>query len=161
MEACECQKYSCVLVWMLLPYVLFMKINQVVHFFKGRESKQGKPVAIAQKTLSPPGFPLSPFFFFFLLHDMWWLSGKESACDAGATRDENLTSASERSPGEGHGNPFQYSGLQNSMERGVWRAAVDGVAKSQTLLKRLSTHVGSQFSDQGLNLYPLHWNLES
>ena len=37
-----------------------------------------------------------------------------------------------RSPGEGNGNPLQYSCLENSMDRGVWRATVLGVAKSQT-----------------------------
>ena len=41
---------------------------------------------------------------------------------------------SERSPGEGNGNPLQYSYLDNSMGRGVWKAAVRGTAKSWTLL---------------------------
>ena len=36
--------------------------------------------------------------------------------------------------GEGNGNPLQYSGLENSMDRGTWQAAVHGVAKSQTRL---------------------------
>ena len=39
-----------------------------------------------------------------------------------------------RSPGEGHGNPLQYSFLENPMDRGVWQATVHGVAKSQTRL---------------------------
>ena len=37
-----------------------------------------------------------------------------------------------RSPGEGNGNPLQYSCLDNSMDRGGWQATVHGVAKSQT-----------------------------
>ena len=37
-----------------------------------------------------------------------------------------------RSPGEGSGNPFQYSCLGNPMDRGAWRATVHGVTKSQT-----------------------------
>ena len=37
-----------------------------------------------------------------------------------------------RSLGEGNGNPLQYSSLENSMNRGAWRATVHGVAKSQT-----------------------------
>jgi len=39
-----------------------------------------------------------------------------------------------RSPGEGNGNPVQYSCLENSMDRGAWWATVHGVAKSQTPL---------------------------
>ena len=42
-----------------------------------------------------------------------------------------------RSPGEGNGNPLQYSCLENPMGRGVWWAAVPGVAKSWTLSERL------------------------
>ena len=40
----------------------------------------------------------------------------------------------------GHGNPLQYSCLENPMDRGAWRATVHRVTKSQTCLKRLSTH---------------------
>ena len=54
---------------------------------------------------------------------------KESTCNAG---DPGSTPGSERSPGEGNGNPLQYSCLENSMDRGAWRATVHGVAKSQT-----------------------------
>ena len=39
-----------------------------------------------------------------------------------------------RSPGEGNGNPFQYSYLENPMDRGAWWATVHGVRKSQTQL---------------------------
>ena len=39
-----------------------------------------------------------------------------------------------RSPGEGNGNPFQYSCLENPMDRGAWWATVHGVAKSRTRL---------------------------
>ena len=45
-----------------------------------------------------------------------------------------------RSPGEGSGNPLQYSRLEHPMDRGAWRATVHGVAKSRTRPKRLSTH---------------------
>ena len=69
-----------------------------------------------------------------------WLSGKESACNAGATGDAGLIPGSGRSPGGRHGNPLQYSCLENPMDRETWWATVHGVAKSQTLLKRLSTH---------------------
>ena len=56
---------------------------------------------------------------------------KESACNAG---DLALISGSGRSPGRGNGNPLQYCCLENSMDRGTWRAIVHGVAKSLTWL---------------------------
>ena len=43
-------------------------------------------------------------------------------------------------PGGGHGNPFQYSRMENPKDRGGWRATVCGVPKGQTRLKRLSMH---------------------
>ena len=61
----------------------------------------------------------------------WSTDGKESACDAG---DVGLIPGSGSSPGEGNGNPLRYSCLENSMDRGAWRAIVHGVAKSQTQL---------------------------
>ena len=42
-------------------------------------------------------------------------------------------------PVEGHGNPLQYSCLENPMDRGAWQATVRGVAHSRTWLKRLNT----------------------
>ena len=64
---------------------------------------------------------------------------KNMPAKAGDARDVGLISGSGRPPGGGHSNPFQYSCLENSVGRGAWRATVHGVAKSQTLLKRLST----------------------
>ena len=55
-----------------------------------------------------------------------WLSGKESACQAG---DAGSIPGSERSPGEGNGNPLQYSCLGNPMDRGDRLATVHGVTK--------------------------------
>ena len=63
---------------------------------------------------------------------------KESACSAG---DLGSIPGLGRSPGGGHGNPLQYSCLENPMDRGAWRATVHRVAKSRT---RLSSK--SQFS---------------
>ena len=57
--------------------------------------------------------------------------GKESACNAG---DLGLIPRSSRSPGEGNGNPLQYSCLENPMDGGAWQAMVHGVKKSQTQL---------------------------
>ena len=67
--------------------------------------------------------------------------GKESACNAGDTRDVDLIPGLGRSPGEGHGNPLQYSCLEGTMDRGAWQATVHCVSTmSQTQPKRLSTH---------------------
>ena len=49
--------------------------------------------------------------------------GKGSACNVG---DLSSVPGSEQSPGEGKGNPLQYSCLENSMDRGAWRATVHG-----------------------------------
>ena len=73
-------------------------------------------------------------FFFLSIYNVLeglprWLSGKESDCQC--------RRGSGRAPREGHGNPLQYSCLENPMDRGAWGAAVHGVAKSWT---RLSTH---------------------
>ena len=67
-------------------------------------------------------------------------SDKEPACQCWRQGDAGLTPGSERSPGRGHGDPFQYSFLENPMDRGAWWATVHQVAKSGTLLKWLSTH---------------------
>ena len=67
-------------------------------------------------------------------------SGKEPACQCRGHKSANSVPGSGRSPGGGHGNPLQYSCLENPMDRGAWRATVHGVAQSQTQLKGLSTH---------------------
>ena len=80
--------------------------------------------------------------------------GKESACSAG---DLGSLPGSGRSPGEGNGNPRQYSCLENPMDRGAWWATVHGVTRvghdlvTQLLLLSVSTLIvmcvpGSQAS---------------
>ena len=75
--------------------------------------------------------------------------GKESACN---TRDPGLIPWLGRLPGEGNGHPLQHSCLENSMDRGAWRATVHGVTKSQTR-PELLTHfqdINLIFSNIGL-----------
>ena len=67
------------------------------------------------------------------------LNSKESICNSGDTGESGSVPGFGRSPGEGNGNPLQYSCQENPRDRGVWWAMVHGVAKSQTGLKRLST----------------------
>ena len=64
---------------------------------------------------------------------------KNSPASEGDVRDMGSFPGLGRSPEGGQGNPFQYSCLENPMNRGAWWATVHGVAKSWTRLKRLST----------------------
>ena len=93
------------------------------------------------------------FYQFFLDPQVWWscghrnlmesiflwamlmTTGKESACNTG---DMGSIPESGRSPGEGNGNPLQYSCLENPMDRGAWWAAVHGVPKSRPQLSTCS-----------------------
>ena len=64
--------------------------------------------------------------------------GKESACIAGVL---GLIPGSGRSPGEGNGNPLQYSCLENSMDRGTWQATVHGVTRVRHIYIYLHSNV--------------------
>ena len=89
---------------------------------------------------------------------------KESAYNA---RNSGLIPGLGRSPGRGNDKPLQYSCLENSVDRGAWRATVHGVAKSRTRLRDLHTHThthtqliynvvllsGVQHSDSNIYLY--------
>ena len=88
-------------------------------------------------------FGTSPFFLPF---------GKESACIAG---DLSLIPGSGRFPGEGKGNPLQYSCLENPMDRGVWWATVHGVSKESDMTERLTFHLYFICSIIGKNIKPL------
>ena len=60
----------------------------------------------------------------------WWVSGKETSCNAGDAGDKGSIPGSGRSPGGGRGSTLQYSCLENPVDRGAWRATVHGVTKS-------------------------------
>ena len=85
------------------------------------------------------GSPL-PFELYILIYcttGCGGSDGKESACNA---EDSGSIPGSQRSPGEGNGNPVQYSCLENSMDRGVWWATIHGVRKSRTQLSNQHFH---------------------
>ena len=63
---------------------------------------------------------------------------KESVCNVG---DPGSIPGLGRSPGDGNGNPLQYSCLENPMDRGAWQATVHAVAKCQTQLSDFISHV--------------------
>ena len=81
---------------------------------------------------------------------------EKSACNA---RDRGLIPGSWRSPGEGNGNPLQYSCLENPMDWSASWVTDHGVIKSQTRLKRLSTcspaHWWNQIADNPVHLVVL------
>ena len=61
--------------------------------------------------------------------------GKESACNAG---DPGFIPGLRRSPGEGHGNPLQYSSLEKPMDRGAWQATVHRAHRIQDSTRKQS-----------------------
>ena len=65
------------------------------------------------------------------MYQVPFMFGKEPACN---TADLGSIPGSGGSPGEGNGNPLQYSCLENPMDRGAWRATVHGITKSRTRL---------------------------
>ena len=75
---------------------------------------------------------------------------KSLLANAGDVRDMGLTPRSGRSPGGEHGNPLQYSCLENPVDREAWQAIVHRVAQSWTRLKRLSSS-SKQIGDRDFN----------
>ena len=69
-----------------------------------------------------------------MLQNVLVSGGSEVKASAYNERDSGLIPGSGRSPGEGHGNPLQYSCLGNSMDGGAWWPTVHAVAKSRTRL---------------------------
>ena len=76
----------------------------------------------------------------------WWLSNKESTCNAGATGDTGSVPELRRSPEEGMAAHSSILAWRIPMDRGAWQATVQGVTKSQIQLKRLSTHAHTMFT---------------
>ena len=66
---------------------------------------------------------------------------KSPPTNAGDVQDVSSIPELGRSLGGGHGNPLQYSCLENPMDRGAWWTTVHTVAKTQTWLQRLNTHM--------------------
>ena len=82
---------------------------------------------------------LGPWYLIFKV-DMYGTSQvvlvvKNLSANARDIRDTGLIHGLRRSPGGGHGNPLQYSCLENPVDRGAWKATVHGVAESWTRMK--------------------------
>ena len=99
--------------------------------------------------------------FFLLRLSAWWLNSKESIYKPGAAEDTSSIPGSGGSPGEGNGNPLQYSCLGNPMDRGAWWATAHGVAKSQTWLRNWThthTHTHTISKLDGMTTWQLKIN---
>ena len=84
---------------------------------------------------------------FNLIHEVCHLGGfpggtssKEPTCQCRREKRRGFNPWVRKSPGQGHGNPLQYSCLENPMDRGAWWATVHGVTKSWTQLKPHGMH---------------------
>ena len=89
------------------------------------------------------------FHFLILGASQVALVVKNLFANTGDVRDAGSIPGLGRSPGEAHGNPLQYTCLENSTDRGVWWVIVHRVAKSQKWLKQLGTHTHSHISSSG------------
>ena len=70
---------------------------------------------------------------------------KNLPTNAGDRREVGSIPGLGQSPGGRHGNPLQYSRLENPMERGAWWATVHGVIKSRTQLKHAHTSMNTTY----------------
>ena len=87
-------------------------------------------------------------------------SGKETACQCRRHKRLRFYPWSGRSPGGANGNPLQYSCLENSMDRGAWRATVHGVAKSRTLSMHTHTLLEYTYTPKTKLKFPFKFLLE-
>ena len=88
----------------------------------------------------------SPVYYYLFMGLTCFPGGpvvKNPSASAGEVRGAGSIPKSGRSPGGGHGNPLQYSCLENPMDRGAWQATVHRVAKSWAQMKRVSLHACS------------------
>ena len=91
-------------------------------------------------------------FWFKIIYSAQWL--KNPPANSG---DVGSIPGSGRSPGEGNGNPLQYSCLENPMDRGAWWATVHGVAKKLDTTKQLQNNNNS---GERPSYYSWTWSLE-
>ena len=109
---------------------------QSLIFWVGERWRFGKSSGLRKGMDALRHFPIPfPMHFFHLA--IGGSDSKESACNAG---DPGSFPGSGKHPGEGDGNPLQYSCLDNSIDSGAWLATVCGVTKSRTELSDSHFH---------------------
>ena len=87
---------------------------------------------------------------FFTVWATRWRCGKEATWQRRRHKRDRFDPWVRKIPWGGHGNPLQYSCLENPMDRGAWRAAVHRVAQSWTQMKHLSVHTAAAACTQPL-----------
>ena len=108
-------------------------------------SKSPFPQSCGSSVINPTGFQSQIPWWFSVLCFPGGTEVKASTCNAG---DLGLIPRLGRFPGEGKGYPLQYSGLENSMDRGAWQTTVHGAAKSQTQLNNFPIELSLILVDQ-------------
>ena len=122
-----------------------------IHSFSHSRCISGLCLRPRKMTLwfSAPGFWWAQISICVCMNVKWASQGarvvKNPSAKAGDIREVGSMLGWGRSPGEGNGNPLQYSCLENPMERGACWATVHGVTQSQTRLKWLSMHMNVKY----------------
>ena len=120
------------------PVMTRKKHTSVEPTRQGKGPPGGKSPKFTRQTHLPPK-KISAYLQSYHLAFQVALVVKNPPANAG---DTGLIPGLGRSPGEGHGNPLQYSCLDNPMDRRTWQATIHRIAKSRTRLKGLSTTTG-------------------
>ena len=125
------------------PWNTNSKVDQGINFGRRQERIIQAETTVPGKTQRQSGWGKTTALW------AWWLKPKEAACNAGDTGDAGSIPGLGGDPGGGHGNPLQYSCLENPMDRGAWRATVHRVSESWTWLKWLSTDAPREMWQEG------------
>ena len=130
--------YSC--IYKQDPWTWWFNNNCSLFFKHPRDNKARSCLDIVLGVLSSIFYRNGHDIWGFILYYRGFPGGavvKNLPAQAGDARDVGSIPGLGRSPAIGNGNLLQYSCLENSMDRGVWRATVHGIAKSRT---QMSTH---------------------
>ena len=124
-------------------------------FCKGRRILYCRATKEALRDYFKNLFPSEQMYFIRKENDLFWSPSRENPkwlknppANVGATGDTGSIPALGRSPGGRNGNPFQYTCLDNLMDREAWQRTIYGVAKSQTRLNK--TEQGRIINDYSL-----------
>ena len=129
-------------IWSILPTSLDIQIPSMAVWASDELSQHGNPPCL--RLPMAWWLPVPALQGFSIPCKTWRASQvalvvKNPPANAGDVRDKRLIPGLGRWPRAGHGNPLQYSCLENPMDRRAWQTTVHGVTKSRTWLRRLRT----------------------